>query len=187
RLCRPRFDPRRLLPGRAHRRGIALGCLPPHPASEDGARAHHRSAAALHGFVHDLHRALRRHRRRAGQFHHLPVDRPRADGDRPVRSRPGRGDVADLLPDHPRPVMGVLRGDDTRGCGAEACPESRQGGSAMTKRRFSWIVPTIYILFLLVPIYWLVNMSFKTNAEITSGVSLWPAEPTLRNYMVIFT
>src|SRR5690606_23893850 len=119
--------------------------------------------------------------------HHLPVDRPRADGDRPVRSRPGRGDVADLLPDHPRPVMGVLRGDDTRGCNAEACPESRQGGSAMTKRRFSWIVPTIYILFLLVPIYWLVNMSFKTNAEITSGVSLWPAEPTLRNYMLIFT
>ena len=57
----------------------------------------------------------------------------------------------------------------------------------MTKRRFSWIVPTIYIVFLLLPIYWLVNMSFKTNAEITSGASLWPQQPTLRNYAVIVT
>ena len=57
----------------------------------------------------------------------------------------------------------------------------------MTRRRFSWIVPAIYIVFLLLPIYWLVNMSFKTNAEITSGFSLWPQQPTLRNYSVIFT
>ena len=34
-------------------------------------------------------------------------------------------------------------------------------------RSLSWLVPTIYILFLLLPIYWLVNMSFKTNTEIT--------------------
>ena len=49
------------------------------------------------------------------------------------------------------------------------------------------IVPTLYILFLLVPIYWLVNMSFKTNQEIVSGVSLWPETFTIANYMVIFT
>jgi glycerol transport system permease protein len=54
-------------------------------------------------------------------------------------------------------------------------------------RRLSWIVPTLYIVFLLLPIYWLINMSFKTNTEITSGFSLWPQNPTLRNYMVIFT
>ncbi len=32
--------------------------------------------------------------------------------------------------------------------------------------RFWWLVPTLYILFLMLPIYWLVNMSFKTNQEI---------------------
>ncbi len=57
----------------------------------------------------------------------------------------------------------------------------------MKRLRLSWIVPTLYILFLLAPIYWLVNMSFKTNAEITSGFTLWPQAPTLRNYTVIFT
>ena len=55
------------------------------------------------------------------------------------------------------------------------------------RRVFQIVIPVLYILFLIVPIYWLVNMSFKTNAEITSGISLWPREPTLRNYTVIFT
>tara|TARA_E500000305_G_C4024465_1_gene240943 strand:+ start:1167 stop:2036 length:870 start_codon:yes stop_codon:yes gene_type:complete len=45
----------------------------------------------------------------------------------------------------------------------------------------------LYILFLLVPIYWLVNMSFKTNAEILSGVSLLPQDFTWHNYAVIFS
>ena len=51
----------------------------------------------------------------------------------------------------------------------------------------SFIVSTLYILFLLAPIYWLVNMSFKTNAEITGTFSLWPESPTIRNYAIIFT
>ena len=54
-------------------------------------------------------------------------------------------------------------------------------------KRLSWIVPALYILFLLAPIYWLVNMSFKTNAEITGAFALWPRAPTLHNYEVIFT
>ena len=49
------------------------------------------------------------------------------------------------------------------------------------------LVLGLYILFLLVPIYWLVNMSFKTNLEISSGMTLWPAAPTLENYRRIFT
>jgi ABC-type glycerol-3-phosphate transport system permease component len=32
----------------------------------------------------------------------------------------------------------------------------------------------IYILFLLVPIYWLLNMSFKSNTEILGGLTLFP-------------
>ena len=51
----------------------------------------------------------------------------------------------------------------------------------------SWLVPTIYIIFLILPIYWLINMSFKENSEITGAFSLWPTNPTLRNYTVIFT
>ena len=59
--------------------------------------------------------------------------------------------------------------------------------STNVKPRWSWIVPTLYIVFLILPIYWLVNMSFKTNSEILGAFSLWPQNPTVRNYMVIFT
>ena len=40
--------------------------------------------------------------------------------------------------------------------------------------RWKWLIPAIYIFFLLLPIYWLVNMSLKTNQEILSIFSLWP-------------
>ncbi|ASJ70573.1 carbohydrate ABC transporter permease [Granulosicoccus antarcticus] len=58
----------------------------------------------------------------------------------------------------------------------------KPGGSSRNR----WIVPTLYIFFLLLPIYWLVNMSFKTNQEILTVFTLWPQNPTLSNYMVIF-
>jgi glycerol transport system permease protein len=51
----------------------------------------------------------------------------------------------------------------------------------------SAVVMVLYILFLLLPIYWLVNMSLKTNAEILGGFSLWPRNPTLANYETILT
>jgi len=50
-----------------------------------------------------------------------------------------------------------------------------------------WLVPTLYILFLMLPIYWLVSMSFKTTNEILGAFSLWPQEFTLDNYITIFT
>ncbi|GAB1582821.1 carbohydrate ABC transporter permease [Phyllobacterium phragmitis] len=77
--------------------------------------------------------------------------------------------------------------------GASSVPPDAQAALARTMRRrgeqsrFWWLIPTLYIIFLLLPIYWLVNMSFKTNGEILSTFSLWPLEPTLRNYAVIFT
>ena len=55
------------------------------------------------------------------------------------------------------------------------------------KFRGSAIVMTVYLLFLLVPIYWLLNMSFKTNAEITGGLTLIPQTFTLQNYVTILT
>jgi glycerol transport system permease protein len=53
--------------------------------------------------------------------------------------------------------------------------------------RTRWLAPTFYILFLLLPIYWLLNMSFKTTNEILGVFSLWPREFTFANYIKIFT
>jgi len=54
-------------------------------------------------------------------------------------------------------------------------------------KRVIWLVPALYILFLMVPIYWLVNMSFKTTNEILGSFTLWPTNFTLENYEKIFT
>ena len=51
----------------------------------------------------------------------------------------------------------------------------------------STIVMALYLLFLMVPIYWLLNMSLKTNEEILSSFSLWPRDLTFANYIKIFT
>lgn len=54
------------------------------------------------------------------------------------------------------------------------------------KQKFS-IAPLIYVLLLMVPLYWLVIMSFTSNREIGSGITLWPQAPTLENFHMIFT
>ena len=54
-------------------------------------------------------------------------------------------------------------------------------------KKYKWLVPTIYILFLMLPIYWLLNMSFKTTTEIINTYSLWPRKFTFENYITIFT
>jgi glycerol transport system permease protein len=55
----------------------------------------------------------------------------------------------------------------------------------MTRAR--WLVPALYIVFLMLPIYWLLAMSFKTTNEILGGFTLWPQRFTLENYRKIFT
>ncbi len=49
------------------------------------------------------------------------------------------------------------------------------------------LIPIVYIVFLMLPIYWLVTMSFKSTNEILGGFTLWPRDFTLANYAVIFT
>ena len=49
------------------------------------------------------------------------------------------------------------------------------------------IILVLFLIFLLLPIYWLVNMSFKTNTEIVTTMTLWPNNPTLAHYKRIFT
>jgi glycerol transport system permease protein len=49
------------------------------------------------------------------------------------------------------------------------------------------LIPILYIAFLMLPIYWLVAMSFKTTQEILGGFSLFPQTWTLDSYRTIFT
>jgi glycerol transport system permease protein len=60
---------------------------------------------------------------------------------------------------------------------------------AVKKNRnfLSWFITGIYILFLMIPVYWLIVISFKDNNEVMNSFSVLPQQPTLRNYKVIFT
>lgn len=53
-------------------------------------------------------------------------------------------------------------------------------------RRFA-LAPAVYVILLMVPIYWLLITSFKTNAETGSGLTLIPALPTVANFKKILT
>jgi len=53
--------------------------------------------------------------------------------------------------------------------------------------RLSTVILIVYILFLMLPIYWLVAMSFKTTNEILGGFTLFPQVWTLENYQTIFS
>ncbi len=44
----------------------------------------------------------------------------------------------------------------------------------------------IYLTALMLPVYWLINLSLRTNADIMSGLALWPHHPTLEKYRTIF-
>jgi len=45
----------------------------------------------------------------------------------------------------------------------------------------------IYFIFLFLPIYWMINMSLRTNADILGTLTLYPTDPTFKNYIKIFT
>ena len=45
----------------------------------------------------------------------------------------------------------------------------------------------IYLILLMLPIYWMLNMSLRTNADILSVFSLYPRNFTLENYIKIFS
>ncbi len=45
----------------------------------------------------------------------------------------------------------------------------------------------IYFFLLMLPIYWMLNMSLRTNADILNVFSLYPRDITFGNYLKIFT
>jgi glycerol transport system permease protein len=54
----------------------------------------------------------------------------------------------------------------------------------MKKRTIGFI---FYLVLLMLPIYWMFNMSLQTNADILGSFSLYPKNITFGNYMKIFT
>ena len=45
----------------------------------------------------------------------------------------------------------------------------------------------LYFGFLIVPIYWMINMSLRTNADIMADFKLFPVDMSFHNYIHIFT
>ena len=68
-----------------------------------------------------------------------------------------------------------------------AAPHAGRIASGEPGTRWRAVFLAVYLLFALLPIYWLLTMSLKTNEEILSTFSLWPRELTLDNYRTIFT
>jgi glycerol transport system permease protein len=64
---------------------------------------------------------------------------------------------------------------------------SRVGIARRLRPSGSTVVMTLYLLFLMLPIYWLVNMSLKTNTEIIGTFTLWPRTLTMQNYATILS
>ena len=56
----------------------------------------------------------------------------------------------------------------------------------MNKDRFS-PAPIVYVALLMLPLYWLLIMSFKTNGEIMGAMTFIPHSPTLDNFRVMFS
>ena len=59
--------------------------------------------------------------------------------------------------------------------------------SALSRINGRAVVMALYLVFLMLPIYWLLNMSLKTNTEIMGAFSLLPRAPTLENYRTILS
>jgi glycerol transport system permease protein len=57
----------------------------------------------------------------------------------------------------------------------------------MMKGRKRIIALSIYFFLLFLPIYWMINMSLRSNADILSAFALYPTDPTFKNYIKIFT
>jgi ABC-type sugar transport system permease subunit len=109
-----------------------------------------------------------------------------------------------VYPADPADLLGVLHGhDQSRQKGRSgrlmsqgqmpfhdkpANPDTTnvRASNRFAKKSNSLAGPGLYILFLMLPIYWLINMSFKTNQR-SWGFSLFPQELTLHNYTTIFT
>jgi trehalose/maltose transport system permease protein len=69
---------------------------------------------------------------------------------------------------------------------AERRPAKKRGSATQPKTPWwLWIAVAAIVIFCLFPFYWMVNISLKTGADLTSGKA-YPPSPTLKNYQSIF-
>jgi glycerol transport system permease protein len=64
--------------------------------------------------------------------------------------------------------------------------------SAAPRRKSLAISPAkvaliVYFVLLMLPVYWMLTMSLRTNADILTSFAFYPERPTLGNYIKIFT
>jgi multiple sugar transport system permease protein len=66
-------------------------------------------------------------------------------------------------------------------------PAKKRGGTATQPKTpwWLWICVVVIVVFCLFPFYWMINISLKTGADLTSGKA-YPPDPTLKNYQSIF-
>lgn len=57
----------------------------------------------------------------------------------------------------------------------------------MIRQNFSRFFLVAFLVLSLLPIYWMLNMSLKTNEEIVGVMTMWPSHLTFANYLTIFT
>jgi len=78
------------------------------------------------------------------------------------------------------------------GSGAKPAADRSAARSAVVTRgsrggALSSVVLVVYLVVLMLPIYWLVNMSLRSNEDIMSRLSLWPEHPSIQKYLYIFS
>jgi glycerol transport system permease protein len=138
-----------------------LGHLSLHPAAQDARCAHHRRSAALDGQLSDLCRTLCPDRRRAGQLDHLSVH---LSGQSLATGQFDLGPAAAFSLIY---FLIVLLFSFHLLPGA---PERRQRREDIMKIRKRTIALCILFRLLVVPIYWMLNMSLRSNADILSTI-----------------
>lgn len=57
----------------------------------------------------------------------------------------------------------------------------------MMRQHFARFFLVAFLVLSLLPIYWMLNMSLKTNEEIVGVMTMWPSHLTFANYLTIFT
>jgi len=55
------------------------------------------------------------------------------------------------------------------------------------RRWIRTLVLAVYVLFALIPLYWMLSISLRTNEETMSMFATFPQHVTLDNYKIIFT
>lgn len=68
---------------------------------------------------------------------------------------------------------------------AVAVAPKKLKSSGSSRVRYIWLA--LYIVFLMVPLFWLIKMSFQTTNNIMTSFAVIPLDPTLEHYKTILT